>query len=322
MRLVIATLALVSACGSRAVSVSAPPGEVLATPHAADAGPAPRPDETPAQLWAALRQPFSAFARQLGPHRLRIHSRLVRTVPGRPVVEVAQTVELSLDAGGRLWVRKDTHDQYGLELRWLDGWLYLRQRWNRFLRRRASDRQEPWRLADRAYGLLSDDLELLERFVALDSARAVTVLGRAAWQVALRRAEHPPAAFVGGVGRSASAAARRWRRSVQVELLSGSVSLDRATGAPMLARLRARCSFTLPAGRAGPTGIPAPAGAGAARGRLDLELEQSITELGRAGVVAAPPAEEVVAAVRGRRLELERQMVLGERPLDPAWPAL
>lgn len=321
MRLVIATLALASACSPRGGSVPAPPGAALATPLAADVGAAPR-RETPALLWAALRQPFSAFAPQLGPHRLRIRSRLVRTVPGRPVVEVAQAVELALDAGGRLWVRKDTHEQYGLELRWLDGWLFLRQRWNRFLRRRPSDRREPWRLADRAYGLLSDDLELLGRFVALDSAQAVTVLDRAAWRVGLRRAEPSVGALSGEDGRLALPAARRWRQSLRVELLTGAVSIDRLTGAPLLARLRARCSFALPAGPSGATGLPAPAGAGAARGRLELELEQSITELGRVGVIAAPPAEEVVAEVRGRRLELERQMVLGERPLDPAWPAL
>lgn len=318
MRVLVASLGIACACGAR--PASAPLG---ARGPASVVRSAPAPlDGRPERLLHALRQPWSAFASALGPHRLRIRARSVRSGPGLVEARVVQTIELVWARGGRLALRKDTHDQYGLELRWLDGWLYLRQRWNRFLRRRPLDAQEPLRLADRAYGLLPDELELLGRSLALGTARAVTVLGRAAWQVVLARAESAKDAVPGDPDPRDDQPARRWRRSLRVEALSGTASIDRLTGAPLLARLRARCSFASPAGPSGPTGLPALARAGGARGWLEIELEQQIAELGGDAVVVAPLPEEVVADPRGRRLEVERQMVLGERPLDPAWPRL
>jgi len=319
-----ATLWLVTACGARSASVPATSGAGEPA-RVAGGSPAPlgaSPGAAPERLLEALQQPWSAFARPLGPHRVRLHARSLRSGPGLPMARVEQHVDLVWGAGGRLWVRKDTHDQYGLELRWIDDWLYLRQRWNRFIRRRALDRQEPLRLADCAYGLLPDELALLGRFLKLGPARAVTVLGRAAWQVSLLRAERAGELAPGEQQALEAQSARRWRRSLQVEELSGTAAIDRLTGAPLLARVRARCSFTLPAGPSDATGIPRLASPGGARGQLELELEQRVIDLGEAIGIAAPPADEVVAEVRGRRLEIERQMVLGERPVDPAWRQL
>ena len=50
-------------------------------------------------------------------------------------------------------------------------------------------------------------------------------------------------------------------------------------------------------------------------------MSSGLEQIGRGAPIKAPPRAELVD-VRRQRLEIERQMVVGERPLDPAWRAL
>ena len=52
-------------------------------------------------------------------------------------------------------------------------------------------------------------------------------------------------------------------------------------------------------------------------GRLELELDQKVTQVGSVSPIAPP--EKMVRTLERRRLELERQMLTGERPIPPDW---
>lgn len=261
---------------------------------------------------ATLTMDHGRFARGLGPHRVTARSKLTRTARGNK--EIKQALSIVADGQGHYSVRKQTSEQYGVELIFTGKWLYSRLRYQPFSRRLPADDKEPGRLLNKHYGLLAAYLRLLGPFTAITRGSASRYEGREAIILSLAR-RNAPADPPAGV---ALERAKRWRRSIDVEALSGKVVVDARTGAALKAELEARFSFALPRGEAPKTGIPRELSS--ERGGVALSFEQTISEIGKRQQIVAPPEDERMD-LRRRRLEIERQMVTGERPLDPSWRA-
>ena len=205
---------------------------------------------------------------------------------------------------GRDSVARRVAPATGREVIWDGRRLYLAQRWQRFLARDPVNPSEPERIAQRGADVAGAYLRLLWRFADFSPPRKSLYLGRAVLELRLTQRTRPFALP------SQLPPARRWRRSVVAEHLSGRALVDASTGAPLLVELTARWSFSPPAAAEPRSGIPRVRAKGARR-RTMLRLRQAVVALGPQPLMA-PKAGDVLD-VRRRRLELERQVGVGQR---------
>jgi hypothetical protein len=261
----------------------------------------------PAAL-AALMMPHAAMRAGLGAHRVKLYARLERMVDKAGTTAIEQSVELSVDSNGGFAGRKNTHRQYGNEVIWTGRKLYSRSRYGKFLERDPSDPDEPKRIAERIYGLLPAYLRLLEPAIELESGGHGTRAGRKAERLRLERTAEP------SERPQATSPAREWRETVEVQSLSGIAWLDEQSGAALKVSLDARWTYALPAGPPPESGVPEQLDP-KARGTMRLRLSQFIDQIGSVPLVSAPARRVTVSDERRLRLEIERQMVVGERPI-------
>jgi hypothetical protein len=256
----------------------------------------------PAALVRAVRVPHHRVAESLGAHVFRATSSVDVTVTGgdepdaREKLDVTARIEYADPQRFRALVENSA--DYGREIVFADGQLYLRPRYGAFHRRPPNDEHEPAGWRDDIYAELYGHLELLSAGLAVRDGGPADVGGRPARRIELARAEVPRAS------RTGSSPQRAWRSTVAVESLRGEVFLDRETGVPLRASLEA-----------------------VARARRDQRLvrmhvvvEHHVEAIGQAVAIAAPPEEQWVdTPVRSREVE-ERELLL-EDIAQPARPA-
>jgi hypothetical protein len=260
----------------------------------------------------ALAAPHAQLAGKLGANKVTASSVLITRLPRGTERKVAQSLTLRMDDKGNFAAVKNTDPQYGNELIWTGGWLYARLRHSKFVKRRARA-GEPRMLAERMYGYLPGYLGLLGRFIDVEAAGEARHLGRAAVKVRLKL-DRSPAPLRGARGRS-----RRWRRTVIAKAIKGEALFDARTGAVLAARLAASWTFNPPKGTRLPrSGIPT-AIDGSTVGTMSLTYRQGVEALGGKVPAIGPPPDEEVAEIRRHRLEIERQMLTGERPIPERW---
>jgi hypothetical protein len=261
------------------------------------------------QTLRALSMSTHEVLARLGSFRATARSKLVTRVPGTDEKIVEQDLLLRVDAKKGFQLVKNTHPQYGAEVAFVDGVLYPRLRFGKFLRR-SPRAGEPEEILDRMGGVLPASLELLERFVRIVPGAAAERAGRSGVGVSLELEPHPASPP------SQLAPAREWRRTISVKSLAGSALLDAKTGAPLEAKLKARWTFSPPAaGSLPPSGIPKLIDRGAT-GTMELDLDLVVEEVGGVAPVRPPPDGETIDNPRRLRLEIERRMLTGELPLE------
>jgi hypothetical protein len=309
--IVLAILVAAVGCdkGARGVD-EAPPSTAARASTVQPPNPARRVTRT--DHLARLAMTHDEVARHIGAHQCTVRSRLVREVEGGLERVVEQQVLVERDGDGRLRAQKHTDPHAGVDVVWTGEWLYLRLRHNPFVRRRPVDSEEPKRLANRVYGLLPAYIELLGPSMDVEPVGEGVVAGRPAVELRLAlRGERDEAHS------RPYSASRAWRATVRVRAIRGTAWVSKESGVPLRVALKGSWTFALPKGTPGVTGIPGELAPGE-RGRMRLELDQQLTAKKSLRIVA-PDSAEVVTDVTRRRLEVERQMVVGERPLDPEW---
>jgi hypothetical protein len=256
----------------------------------------------PDALMRAVRVPHHRVGESLGPHVFHATSSVDVAVTGGNEPEAHEkldvTARIEYADAQRFHALVENSGDQGREILLADGHLYLRPRYGAFHRRPPSDEHEPADWRDDIYAELAGHLELLAPGLGVRDGGAADVAGRPARRIELVRLETP---------RQMPAAAppqRAWRRTVEVESLSGEVFLDRDTGVPLRARLE-----------------------GVARAQRDQRLvrmhmvvEHGIEAIGQAVAIAPPPEEQWVdTPVRSREVA-EREHLL-EDIAQPARPA-
>jgi hypothetical protein len=136
------------------------------------------------------------------------------------------------DDGSKEPVEKVDPMAQGMEAVMLDGHLYLRPRYGRFIDRRPEP-GEPATLRALGERVVGDDVELLAPFVTIEERGAGEVLGRRTHKLAL-------SLKAGAHGEKSDDPARAWRASMTVSELQGTLELDAETGVPRSATLEAR----------------------------------------------------------------------------------
>jgi len=254
----------------------------------------------------ALALPHAYLAARLGAHRVKASSLLVTRLPGAREQRVEQTFEMRTDARGNYAASKHTDPQYGNEVVWTGGRLYARLRYSKFVKRAARP-GEPRATAERLYGYLPAYVGLLGRFIAVEAAGQASYQGRSAVKVRLKLDPGP------APPRTDRSPGRGWRRTMVAKSIKGEALLDARSGSPLSVKLAATWTFNPPRGDLPRSGIPTAINRQAA-GTMSLTFSQQLDALGQVPPIPPPAGEEIVAVER-RRLEIERQMLLGERPL-------
>lgn len=244
----------------------------------------------PAALLEALQLPHSQISEILGAHRVRGHSS-VEVRRGDAVLEkLSDRTEIQLDAKGNYRAVADNDQDYGRHAIYVDGVLYLRPRFGKFLRRAPNSPTEPGEIRSEMFSTVGAYFDLLWTRAELSDRGAITHNGRPARKIEIATA--PTAAK----RPAATLKQRAWRDSISVEKVSGEVVLDAESGAPLEADIHGTVHFVRDGKKL----------------TMTVTAAHEISDIGQVAAVEAPAADETVtpATVRGEVRE-RRELLEG-----------
>lgn len=286
---VLAALGLVASCGS---SGGRPDDELagLVEPERREQPPIDldRAATEPAELLRAALQPHRTVAAALGAHTFAGTSSVVVTEDGKTVEDLRDETAIQYREGGDFHAVLANSKDYGREVYYLGGTLYVGARHQKFSKRPPADDHEPARVADEIAGALGANFELVAHAAEVSDRGIAQVAGRPARTIVFKLApgEHRPPAQ--------SLPQRAWRESIAVSALEGQVSLDAETGVPLAAELEATLGFTRD-GR---------------RFQMKVSATHAIADIGAAPTIEPPPDERVVVVADHHREAMEREDLL------------
>lgn len=267
-------------------------------------------EKDPAAVRQRLACPYHKFASQLGAHKFVGKSVMEVQLRNHHPRKIEQTVELLWDAKGHFAANKVTSPQYGNEVIWTGDWLYPRLRFSKFIKRKARPK-EPSEIADRMYSLWPAYWQLLRRFLNIKPEGNENYLGRNAIRIVFSLKTSPTPV------EDEASSAKQWRKHIVVKALDGKAILDADTSAPLSIDLHARWNFNPPIVSSSPpaNGIPTKID-NATTGTMELMFSHHITDIGKVALISPPASNEIIDNPRRLRLEIERQILTGERPLN------
>lgn len=191
---------------------------------------------SPDELVRALSLHGAALDERLGPHTMQASQTVTLTLPTRETQTLDETFSVQSDARGDVRLVHDNSRGYGFEAVAQQKQLYVKPRYGKFVRERIEG-DELARLRVTAETAAAADLRLLERFVQVRPAGTATVAGHSGVKLALSAKSSPDPAP------AESEAGKKWRESVEVRYIDGSVVVDAKTGAPLAVQLDASYQF-------------------------------------------------------------------------------
>jgi hypothetical protein len=227
-----------------------------------------------AELGRAVLVPHHRLADQLGPHRLTIKTSMQLLPAGgqAPLEQLTDDIGLEFASPVAWHASSNNSADYGREVTFVDGDLFLRARYQRWHQRKPSQDGEPAELRDRFYEGAAAHWDLLAPAIAVADGGELTFAGRPAHKIVLSTAAQPrrPATEL--------TAQRKWREGRTVEKVEGEAVLDASSGALLKLTLR------------GTVGLQR-------EGRgysMRVSVDSAVTDLGTAPAITAPPAADVV----------------------------
>lgn len=243
----------------------------------------------------AVRMPHAWIGEQLGAHVVRGRSSLKVEESSAVIEELDDELLLDFDGEDRFLATLDNSMEYGRHAIYDGSTLYLRPRFGLYHGRAPQSESEAAEIRNEMYGVAGDYLELLSRQLEVSDKGATTREGRAVREVLLKLAPKPVAVP------PETLTHRKWRDTLEVKALSGSVFLDAETGAPLHLQLTGSIAFERDKRRF----------------VMSLGAELTISDIGHTRAIAAP-AEEMVLAIAPRKRELAERDKLLESIAPPA----
>ena len=247
-----------------------------------------RAAKDPDELGRALELPAHVVAAALGPHVVTIATATTVSEDGKSVQDLSDTVTIELGDKGAYHATYTNSADYGREVIWLPGTLYLRPRYQRWHGRAPETPEEPEQLHDELAGAIAATWELFAPGAQVSDAGRAEVAGRAGEKLEVRLAAEPKAPPPEPLVQ------RKWREHRTFDELSGEVVLDAATGVPLAVKLAGTIGF-------------------ARDGRkfaMKVTLDASVSGVGQAVAIAAPATEDVVATPERLREVDDRDFLL------------
>jgi len=240
------------------------------------------------ELVRAAHTAHRAVTAALGAHAFHGTSSLQVRQDGQLVEDLGDTTRIEVDAAGAIHAQLDNSHDYGRELVFVGGTVYVRPRHSKFHRRPPSDDDEPARFADEIFATLGDYFELVAPGAEVSDQGPVDLQGRRGRRIAVRLAPSPRPPP------TENAPERAWRQSVSVSKLDGSLVIDQDTGVPLSGKLDAVASYT----RDGKLF------------EMTIAVTHEVDSVGKVASIAAPPPEDSVATFEVNRESEDRETLL------------
>lgn len=239
------------------------------------------------ELARALGLSHEQVGALVGPHAMAGKSHVEVREGATPVEVLDDETSIQLDGKGNYHAVLSNSREYGREVFFVGGWMYLRPRFGKYHKRRPADEAEPARVRGEIFGTVAAQFDLLAPAVTVSDGGKTEVHGRPARKVVLAMAKESGK-------RSEPLAQRKWRESAVVKEVAGEIALDEKTGAPLRAALHGTVTFQRD-GRSF---------------EMRLESSHELSAFGSVPPVAAPPDEETVADISQRHELAERDSLL------------
>lgn len=189
------------------------------------------------ELTRALARPWRDAAGVLGDHRLTIDSEAAVRDGATELERLGEHTVIDSAAAGDYHATADNSADYGREVIWLGGQLYLRPRYASWHQRGPEDADEPAAIRDQIAAVLGDYFALVARGAELSDKGPRQVAGRAGHVIELKLAPTAHAAP------HATLTQRAWRDGVVVTAMTGEIVLDDERGFPLAGKLTAEARF-------------------------------------------------------------------------------
>lgn len=242
----------------------------------------------PRELARALALPHEQVGALLGPHALSGATRLEVREGDKVVEEMTEETAVELDAKGNYHARAASSKEYGREIYFVDGWMYLRPRYGKYHKRRPADEVEPARVRGEIAGTTAAAFELLARGAKVTDGGEVDEGGRKARKITIAMGKSQPAS------EEETSTQRAWREQAVVQEVAGEVVLDAASGAPLRAQVRGAVAFQ----REGRSFV------------MRLEAQHELASFGKVAAVAAPHEDETISDIEPPHELDERESLL------------
>jgi hypothetical protein len=242
----------------------------------------------PAELSRALARPYRVMVAALPPHMVITQSKTTVEEAGKVTDELGETSTISLGEGGAFKGEYTNTADYGREVLFTGGKLYLRPRYQRWHVRAPETADEPAALRDSFVAAIGATWDLVAPAAELTDLGPADLAGRRGRKIAVKLAATP------AKNPPETVTQKKWRESRAIEELTGEVVLDADTGVPLSVKLTGAVGFTRD-GR---------------RFKMKLSLTSAVSAVGTAVAVTAPPDTEVVATPERLREVDDRDYLL------------
>jgi hypothetical protein len=242
----------------------------------------------PAELGRALHTPYHDVIAALGPHTYSLSSTNKVDEAGKIVSDLSDHTVIGLGAKDAFHGEYTSSADYGREVIYAGGTLYLRPRYQRWHGRAPEAPDEPGQLRDSFVDSIPATWDLLAPAVELTDQGAAQVAGRAGRKIAVKQTPSPrpnPAEPL---------VQRKWREKRIIEGVTGEIVLDADKGVPLSVKLSGTVTFTRD-GR---------------RFAMKISLDAAASGIGVPVEIAAPPADQVVATPERLREVDDRDFLL------------
>jgi hypothetical protein len=240
----------------------------------------------PGELGRALTGPHHAWG--LGPHTLAISTDSSVEEAGKPVENLSDHTTLELGDKGAFHAIYTNSADYGREVTFTSGQLYLRPKYQKWHQRAPETPDEPQQIEDQMAGAVGATWDLLAPGVELTDEGAAQVGGRAGRKIAVKLSpspRKPPAEPL---------AQRKWREKRTIDAVSGEVIVDADKGVPLHVDLKGAVSFTRDNRRF----------------TMKLSVQSDVSGVGTVAAITVPAADDVVATPERLREVDDRDFLL------------
>jgi hypothetical protein len=247
-----------------------------------------RAAKEPSELGRALSQPYRKVIGDLGPHTATLTAVTTVEEAGKPVSSLSDTTKIEIGDAGAFHAVYGNDADYGREVIFVGGKLYLRPRYQRWHGRAPEGVEEPAALRDQFFEPIAATWDLLAPGIELSDKGAAEAAGRPGRKIAIQLSPKPakPA--------TETVAQKKWREQRTIEEVSGEVILDAEKGAPLELKLSGTVSF-MRDGR---------------RFKMKTTITSALSAIGTPVAITAPADTEVVATPERTREVDDRDYLL------------
>lgn len=242
----------------------------------------------PEELGRALAVPHHEIVALLGEHAISIEMTTRVTENGNAISSLDETTAMERGDHGAFHAVYANSQDYGKEVNFIDGKVYLRPRYQRWHVRDPAPANEPVVLADQFYDPIYATWELFSPGVSVSDKGSAQFAGRTGRAIAIGRAASPRRPTAEPL------AHRKWREQRTIEAITGDIVLDEQRGVPLAVNLSGTVRFQRD-GR---------------NFAMQISLHSAVAKVGQAAQIAPPTADEVVATPERMREVDDRDFLL------------